>query len=197
MNNRAVFLDRDGVINSMVYYKDHGIVDSPFTCRQFKVLPGVKRAIKLIKGMGMKAIVVSNQPGMAKGHYSCVELQAIDKKMCATLKGSISLDGVYYCLHHPQAKFSKYRKNCSCRKPKPGLILKAAKEQGIDLSRSYMIGDGVSDIEAGSRAGCKTILLGRIKCDICSVMSARDIRPDAVANGLLDAVLKIKKWEGA
>jgi len=196
MKDKAVFLDRDGVINRMVYYEEHGIIDSPFKPEQLYIFPEAKKAISMIHGMGMKAILVSNQPGMAKGFYSLKTFNVINKKMNSVLSGVSSLDAVYYCLHHPKAKIKKYKKTCSCRKPKPGLLFKASREKGVDLARSYMVGDGITDIEAGKRAGCKTILIGNPKCDICSLFSYRGFKPDAIAGGILEAVSKIKKWEG-
>ena len=190
----AVFLDRDGVINR-IHDEDLGVVGSPFRPEQFILYSDVTEAIALIHQMGKKAILVSNQPDMAKGHYSKKSFEALNRKMKSLLKGSSALDGVYYCLHHPDAVVEEYRKICECRKPKPGLLRQAAREQGIDLSTSYMIGDGISDIEAGNKAGCRTILIGRQKCDICRLLSERALRPSAVSKNLLAAVQKIKEWE--
>ena len=194
---KAVILDKDGVINEMVYNSEFGTVDSPLNPKEFKLLNGVAKAIKLFKKMGFLVIAASNQPAVAKGKMSLELLAEIDKKMKKELsKGGAHLDGVYYCLHHPdksQVKIKKYLKNCNCRKPKPGLILKAAKELNIDLSKSYMIGDGLIDVEAGERAGCKTIFLGNLKNYWCEAMQKRKIKPDFVAKNLLEAVKIIKK----
>ena len=106
------------------------------------------------------------------------------------------LDAIYCCLHHPdisQVKIKKYLKNCNCRKPKPGLILKAAKDLKIDLSKSYIIGDGLIDIQAGEKAGCKTIFLGKLKSYWCEAMQKREIKPDFIAKNLLEAVKIIKR----
>lgn len=195
IKNKAIFLDRDGVINKMVYYRDHGIVDSPFSPKQFSLCPKVAEAIRLIHTMGIKAILVSNQPGIAKGFYGPAVFDTINRKMQSLLRGSSSLDGIYYCLHHPQAKVRKYKKACSCRKPRPGLLLRASREHGIDLRRSYMVGDGINDVEAGKKAGCKTVFIGKLKCDACSLVSKRRFKPDAIAKNLLEAVRKIKQWE--
>ena len=195
-NSSAVFLDRDGVINRIVYYAELGIVDSPFTPGQFVLYPDVAEAIALIHQMGKKAILVSNQPGMAKGHYSKRSFEALNRKMESMLKGSSALDGVYYCLHHPDAVIEKYRKICDCRKPEAGLLWQASREQGINLASSYMVGDGISDIQAGNKAGCRTILVGGGKCDICRLLSEKGLRPSAVTKNLLEAVQKIKEWEG-
>ena len=171
---KAAFLDRDGVINGLVHYEEHGLIDSPFTFEQFKILDGVKEAIRKIKGKGYEVIIVSNQPGVAKGFFGKDVLEKIDKKMNEEL--DIDLDNIYYCVHHPQCSGE-----CDCRKPKPGLILKAAKEHGIDIKNSIMVGDGWSDVKAGKNAGCKkNILIGRNnKCDLCRILKENDVFPDA------------------
>lgn len=198
MNKRksAVFLDRDGVINRLVYYDELGIIDSPFHPNQFILNPGVKKAIALIHKMGKKVILVSNQPGMAKGYYSKKTFDSLNKKMKSMLDAESSLDGIYYCLHHPRGVITRYRRVCSCRKPKAGLLLKASREKHIDLKSSYMIGDGITDIETGKKAGCKIILIGQGKCDMCKILLKKGLKPDAIAENLLEAVNKIKKWEG-
>jgi len=194
---KAVFLDRDGVINAMVYNPDYGIVDSPINPEEFKLLPGVGKAIKRIEEMGFLTLVISNQPGIAKGKLSLKVLEAIDKKMKEELaEFGARLDRIYYCLHHPEAIKKEYRKNCPCRKPNPGLLLKAAEELQISLNSSYMIGDGLTDIQAGERAGCKTILLGRLKCDLCRLMEDLEVKPDLIASNLARAVKLIEKLEG-
>ncbi len=185
---KAVFLDRDGVINELVYHKEQGIVDSPFTVGQFRLLPGVSEAIKKLREMDYKAILVSNQPGMAKGILSAEAFDNIRDKMKEELakEGSL-LDGEYYCFHHPEAKAEKFRVNCKCRKPNPGLIIQAAQDMCIELSESWMIGDNLSDVKAGKRAGCRTILLGRMKCQLCHTMDEEDARPNAIVKDLRDA----------
>lgn len=191
----AIFLDRDGVINPLVYYEDLGTIDSPFSSRQFVLYPGVSKAIALIHKMKKKAIIISNQPGMAKGFYSKKSFDSVNDKMRFLLKGNSFLDGVYYCLHHPEAKIRKYRKVCRCRKPSAGLILKAALDHNIELERSYMIGDGLTDIEAGKKAGCRTILIGRKKCDMCKLLFQKRLKPNIIVESLLEAVKEIMKEE--
>ncbi len=97
------------------------------------------------------------------------------------------LDGEYYCFHHPKAKVDKLRANCECRKPKPGLLIQAARDMDIDLSQSWMIGDGLNDVRAGKEAGCRTILLGRMKCELCRLMDEENARPDFITPDLLEA----------
>jgi D-glycero-D-manno-heptose 1,7-bisphosphate phosphatase len=192
--NRAVFLDRDGVINQIVYHADIGVLDTPFHPSQFKLLPGVEKALRKINRLGFKTIIVSNQPGVAKKHMRLENFYRIDLKMRKELaKKKVFLDAVYYCLHHPQGGDKRFKKNCSCRKPKSGLILKAAKEQEIDLENSYMIGDSLTDIQAGEKAGCTTFLLGNRKCDLCKFMEEKNARPDFIVKNLYQAVKFIEK----
>jgi D-glycero-D-manno-heptose 1,7-bisphosphate phosphatase len=106
------------------------------------------------------------------------------------------LDGEYYCFHHPEAKVEGLKGNCACRKPKPGLLLQAAKEMDIDLSKSWMIGDGLIDVKAGKGAGTRTILLGRVKCELCHLMDEEDDRPDFVVPNLLQAAQRISEVRG-
>ena len=185
---KAVFIDRDGVINELIYYPEQGIIDSPFTVEQFRLLPGVGEAIKKFHEMDYKVVLVSNQPGIAKGNLSEETFGEIRSKMKQELaKDGAFLDGEYYCFHHPEAKVERLKANCECRKPKPGLLLQAAKDMDIDLSQSWMIGDGLTDVKAGRSAGTRTILLGRIKCEACRLMDEEGARPDAIASNLGEA----------
>ena len=194
---KAVFLDRDGVINELIYYPEHGIIDSPFTVEQFRLFPGVGEAIKKFREMDYKVILASNQPGIAKGHMSEETFERIRRKMKEALaKEGAFLDAEYFCLHHPEAKVEMLRTNCECRKPKPGLLLQAAKEMDIDLSQSWMVGDGLTDIKAGKSAGTRTILLGIIKCELCHLMDEEDARPGAITSNLNEAVQFILKQGG-
>ncbi|MCL5265286.1 MAG: HAD family hydrolase [Chloroflexi bacterium] len=183
---RAVFLDRDGVINRMLYNPDFGLLDSPQNTDQFDLVPGAPKAIRLINEMGFVCVVVSNQPGIAKGKYTPAILESVTDKMHRLLaENGARLDGVYYCLHHPEALLEEYRVTCDCRKPRPGLILRAAADMGIDLGASFMVGDGLTDILAGKTAGCTTILLGNRKCEMCQMMDEFGIRPDVLADDIV------------
>jgi D-glycero-D-manno-heptose 1,7-bisphosphate phosphatase len=183
---RAALLDRDGVMNELIYHREQGIIDSPFTADQFRLLPGVGEAINRFHEMGYKVILVSNQPGIAKGHMSGEGFDKIREKMKGELaKEGAFLDGEYYCLHHPEAKIYGLKIDCACRKPRPGLLLQAAEDMDIDLHRSWMIGDGLTDVKAGKAAGCRTILLGRMKCEFCHLMDEENARPDAICSDLL------------
>jgi len=187
--NRAVFLDRDGVINELVYHQEQEIIDSPFTPGQFKLIPGVTRALKALRQNGYLTILVSNQPGIAKGHMTVKNFELIRQKMNSELIGDgAELDGEYYCLHHPEALVEKYRMQSYCRKPLPGLLFKAAMEKDIDLKQSWLIGDNLSDIQAGKAAGCRTILIGTMKCELCQLMGERNVFPDKIVGNITEAV---------
>ena len=193
--NRAIFLDRDGVINPMVYDPEHGFVDSPANPAQFELCPDASTAVRVINEMGFLAVIASNQPGIAKGKYVPRLLDAMREKMLDGIAaGGGRIDGVYYCLHHPEARLSAYRVSCDCRKPKPGLLVQASLDLKIDLRRSYMVGDGLVDVAAGRSAGCRTVLLGALKCDLCRLMDDGN-RPDFTADGLLEAVQLIRTLE--
>ncbi len=191
-----MFLDRDGVINDLVYYQEMGIIDSPFTVEQFKLLPGVAEAINKLREEGFRVVIVSNQPGIAKRHLSQEVFEKIKTRMKEELvnEGAF-LDGEYYCLHHPEATVINFKVDCDCRKPKSGLLLQGAKDLDIDLSQSWMIGDGLTDVMAGKNVGCKTILLGRMKCQLCPRMDEENAKPDIIAANLLEAARTILKEE--
>jgi D,D-heptose 1,7-bisphosphate phosphatase len=189
---KAVFLDRDGVINELVYYQEQGVIDSPFTVEQFRLLPGVGKAIRSFHDMGYKVIVVSNQPGIAKGHLSWETFGQITEKMKQYLAGEGAfVDREYYCFHHPEAKIDNLRSDCDCRKPKPGMLLQAAEDMSIDLSQSWLVGDNLTDIKAGKEAGCHTMLLGKMKCEYCRLMDEEGARPEVICTNLLEAAEKI------
>lgn len=187
--NRAIFLDRDGVINELVYHQEQEVIDSPFTPRQFKLIHDVADALKTLHYAGYLTVLVSNQPGIAKGHMTVKNFELIKHKMNSELNNDgAALDGEYYCLHHPDAVIEKYRMQCDCRKPLPGLLFKAAMEKDIDLKQSWLIGDNLSDIQAGIAAGCRTILIGTMKCELCHLMSEQNIFPDKIFGNIGDAV---------
>ena len=190
----AVFLDRDGVINQLVFYPDLGLIDSPLNPTEFKLIPGAAEAIKTFNHLGLKVIVISNQPAIAKGKMSEELFDGIRQKMKSLLaKNGAHVDGEYYCLHHPEAIRVEFKVKCHCRKPQPGLILKAAKELDLKTSKSYMIGDGVTDIKAGQVVGCKSIFIGAVKCDLCRLMETMAVRPDIITTSLLSASKIIEK----
>ena len=193
---RAVFLDRDGVVNELVYFPEHGIIDSPFVAGQFRLCRGVPEAIKKFQHAGYKVIIASNQPGIAKGHILPQDFQQIRKTMKIQLaEEDVVLDGEYYCLHHPEAKIERYRTDCACRKPKPGLIFNAARDMDIDVAESWFIGDNLSDIQAGRSAGCHTLLIAKMHCELCHLMYNEGVKPETVKSDLLEAADFILKGE--
>lgn len=157
---KAIFLDRDGTINKYVGF----LTD----INEFELLDGVTEAIKMINESGYLAIVVTNQPVIARGEVSVEELQEIHNKM-ETLLGQSGayIDDIFYCPHHPHKGYEgerpEYKIECECRKPKPGMLFAAAEKYNIDLSESWMIGDGENDIEAGKNAGCKVCAVGDVE----------------------------------
>lgn len=154
---KAIFLDRDGTINQYIgFLKD---------IQQFELLPDITKAIKKINASGYLAIVVTNQPVIARGEVTFDGLEQIHNKMETLLgKDGAYLDAIYYCPHHPhkgyEGEVAELKIECDCRKPKPGMLLQAAKDFNIDLESSWMIGDGENDILAGKNAGCHTALIG-------------------------------------
>jgi D,D-heptose 1,7-bisphosphate phosphatase len=196
VQRRAIFLDRDGVINEYAYNAEFGLVDSPTNLKEFRLFPGVPEAIAEFNRLGLLVIVVSNQPGIAKGKFSKTLLSAITRKMEVAVRArGGKIDGVYYCLHHPEAVTCEYRLRCDCRKPAPGLILQSAKEWNIDLQRSYTVGDGIVDILAGQAAGTLTIFISSRKCYVCDELSRHGLKPDYIASGLSEAAQIISALE--
>ena len=149
---RAVFLDRDGTIVEDIGYLHE--ID------KVKFLPKVRKAIKLINESGFKVIVITNQAGVARGYFAEETVKELNKYIQETLaRREAFIDMIYYCPHHVEGIIEEYRKDCYYRKPNPGMIEKATREFSLDLRNSFVIGDKISDVEAGHRAGCRTILL--------------------------------------
>jgi D-glycero-D-manno-heptose 1,7-bisphosphate phosphatase len=174
----AVFLDRDGTINEEVGYLD--------CLEKLRLIPGAAEAIRLIRERGMKAVVITNQSGVARGIFDEAFVHAAHERLREMLqKEGAFLDGFYFCPHHPTEGKGRYLMNCACRKPAPGLLLRAAEELSIDPVRSYMIGDTVKDIEAGSRFGAKGILvLTGYGAEAADTL----VRPACIAKDILTAV---------
>ena len=190
---KAVFLDRDGVINALVYHEDAGIIDAPFTRSQFQLLPRVPKAIRLLNDLALSVAIVSNQPGIAKGYLKPGMLNTFERMMLSRIRaGGGYIDRIYYCLHHPKAKVAKLRQRCRCRKPEIGLLEQAAADLCVSLDECYMVGDGIPDLLAGSRAGCRTIFIGRWKCEICQFTEGASVQPALVAKDLWEAAQIIR-----
>lgn len=149
---KAIFLDKDGTL----------VDNLPYNVEQSRITlcPGAGAGLRLLAGLGYRLFVVTNQDGVAHGYFSEKDVQGVGRKLTDLLvRERLSLDGFYYCPHHPNGAVARYRRDCNCRKPKPGLLLQAAQARGIDLRSSWMIGDILHDVEAGNRAGCRTLLV--------------------------------------
>ncbi len=187
---RAVFLDRDGTINELVYQHKSARLDSPFDVSQVKVNPRVRYAIKALAIIFDKIIIVSNQPGIAKGHFTEETLEKITQEILLIIdKHGKYIDDVIYCKHHPEGLAdSAYTKECLNRKPNDGMLRLAREKYDLDLAECFMIGDRLTDIAAGKKANCRTILISNKKrLDMMSIM------PDYIAKDLASAVEVIKK----
>ncbi len=149
---RAVFLDRDGTIIEEVGYLDRA--------ERLKMIPGAEKAISKLNQAGIKVVVVTNQSGIARGYFSEACVEEIHERMREELaRSGARIDAFYYCPHHPEGSIERYRSNCDCRKPGIGLLERAAREHNLDLSSCFVVGDKYADVEAGFRAGSRSILV--------------------------------------
>jgi histidinol-phosphate phosphatase family protein len=171
----AVFLDRDGTINEEVDY-----LDDP---DRLYLIPGAAEAIRLLNEAGIRVIVVSNQSGVGRGYFSAATVETIHQRLAMQLaEHNARYDAIYFCPHHPT-------QGCECRKPKSGMLLQAAREHGIDTQRAFMVGDKISDLCAGRRVGCRTVLVltgyGEQARKLCN---NSDFKPDYISPNLYDTV---------
>ncbi|WP_321504065.1 D-glycero-beta-D-manno-heptose 1,7-bisphosphate 7-phosphatase [uncultured Methanoregula sp.] len=176
MKNNAVFVDRDGTINIDVHY-----LNDP---DKFEMYPGVGEGIKQLKVKGYKIIVITNQSGIGRGYFTEQQLFRVHERMITEFqKFDVTLDGIYYCPHHPDD-------HCNCRKPNTGLFEKAVQEHNIDVKKSFMLGDKMLDIEAGKKIGVKTILIPEphLKEVLLSQKNEWRHNPDFIANNFRSAV---------
>ena len=149
---RGVFLDKDGTLIEDVPYN----VDPA----RIRLMPGAAEGLRLLGGAGYRLVVVSNQSGVARGLFPEGALAAVERRLRELLaEAGVALAGFYYCPHYPHGTVPAYAVACDCRKPGPGMIVRAAREHGIALARSWLVGDILDDVEAGRRAGCRTILV--------------------------------------
>ena len=173
--NRAIFFDRDGTIAVNAHY-----------CRRpedFKLFPETPGVIRDLNKHGFKVIIVTNQSGIGRGYFDKATLEKIHEKMKTDLaREGARIDGIYYCPHHPD-------ENCSCRKPKPALILQAAADCDIDLKNSFVVGDLPKDVDLGKAAGCHTILISRPDAD-----SDESSVPDATVASISNIPDTVLKW---
>ena len=179
----AVFIDRDGTLTEEMGYVNHP--------RRVRLLPRSAEAIRRLNHAGIPAVVVTNQAGVARGYFSEDVLHAVNGAVIALLKeAGAHLDGVYVCPHHPSVGEPPFRLDCDCRKPKPGLLHRAAADLSLDLAGSTMIGDKPSDLGAGRAVGARSILVltGYGLGEWEYRRAGFSVEPDHVAEDLLDAV---------
>ena len=186
----AVFLDRDGVLNEIVFNDDIEQMDSPQKPDQFKAFPEAAGAIKKMKDKGYYVFIATNQPGAAKGKCKLKTLYDINTMFVEQMaEQGADIDGVYMCAHYPSmcenTKEDFLIKKCDCRKPKPGLLLRPKDIYNIDYDNSYMVGDSFTDIVAGQAAGVKTVFIGDLKCDACKKLC--DIEATHIVRSVSDA----------
>jgi D-glycero-D-manno-heptose 1,7-bisphosphate phosphatase len=180
--NRAVFLDRDGTINEEVGYLK--------SLDMLKVIPGAGTAIRRLNAAGFKVVIITNQSGVARGYFPESLVHEAHALLTAALrKDGATIDGIYYCPHHPTEGNSMHTVQCDCRKPATGLIDRAARDLDIDLKQSFMVGDKWSDVELGHRAGARSILVrsGFAPDDAGNKRSAHVEDPDFTAHDLAEA----------
>jgi D-glycero-D-manno-heptose 1,7-bisphosphate phosphatase len=185
MSRAAVFLDRDGVINANVFNPATGAWESPHRPEDFRLADGAIDALKRLKAAGLPWFLVSNQPSYAKGKAPLDMIWAIARRCEEMLAGEgVGFVEAYYCLHHPAGVIEGYSGPCDCRKPSPAVVLAAAQRHGLDLARSWFVGDRDSDVDCGRRAGTRTI---RVAADH-PVATLAAVQADAEASGLAEAV---------
>jgi D-glycero-D-manno-heptose 1,7-bisphosphate phosphatase len=191
MKRRAVFMDRDGTISEEVGYVNHP--------SRYRVFPYSAEAVRVLNEAGWLAILVTNQAGVARGYFTEEIITAVHSVLNSELerKGA-RLDAIYYCAHHPTVGEPPYRFDCDCRKPRPGLIERAAREFEIDLNESWMIGDRYSDVELARNAHVHSafVLSGYGRGEWEYQRSAWQHEPEVVAEDLLSAVRKIVMGDG-
>lgn len=185
MSGQALFLDRDGTLVEPRHY--------PRTPEELVLLPGVGAALRSFRAAGFRLVVVTNQSGIAHGYFDETDLMRMHEHLAAQLRrDGVQLDGVYHCPHHPDGIVPEFSVRCDCRKPHPGLVRRAAQDLNIDPVRSWFIGDILDDIEAGRRAGCRTVL---VDLGTESRPSTPIRHPDYVARDIVHALAIIAELE--
>jgi D-glycero-D-manno-heptose 1,7-bisphosphate phosphatase len=178
----AVFLDRDGTVNEQMGYINHA--------SRFRLLENAAAGIRLLNRAGLPVVVVSNQSGVARGYFPAGLVDEVNRRMEEMLAAAgARLDGIYYCPHHPEARVPGFAADCDCRKPRPGLLLRAAADLDLDLGRSFVIGDRWSDLETAAAVGAAGILVltGYGRGELEYIAPGRELQPDHVAEDLLAA----------
>jgi D-glycero-D-manno-heptose 1,7-bisphosphate phosphatase len=191
----GVFLDRDGVLNEPVMDSDSGHAESPLRVADVHLIPGAAAAVCALRAAGYALVCVTNQPAAAKAKTTVGELEAIQLRVGELLAAEgARLDSWRMCLHHPDGVVSELSGHCDCRKPAPGMLLDAAAELGLELSRSWMFGDTDADVLAGRAAGCKTAL---IEHPASAHKRASGANHDLLARDLADAVAQLLALPGS
>jgi D-glycero-D-manno-heptose 1,7-bisphosphate phosphatase len=186
---RAAFLDRDGVLIEILRDPDRGILYTAFHPDQLRATRGALDSLRRLGELGYDRIVVTNQPGPAKGHFRESHLARMHERLREMFEGQI--DAIYHCPHHPEGGPGgdpALIQRCDCRKPRPGMLLRAAAERGIDLASSVIIGDSPDDVRAGRSAGVCTVLLNGGRCELCPNRAEDAAAPDATVPSLPEAV---------
>lgn len=187
MPNPALLLDKDGTLIDDVPYN----VDPA----RIRLARGVAEGVRRLHLLGYRLIVISNQPGIARGYFSELAMLDVERRLRELLfEAAAPLTGFYFCPHDPRGRVAHYARHCACRKPAPGLLRWAARRHDLDLSRSWFIGDILDDVEAGNRAGCRTVLLDNGHEHQWRQGPHR--RPDRIAADLLEAAKEIAVAEG-
>lgn len=183
MPSRAVFMDLSGTISDEVGHLNH--------LSRFRLLPGAVEAVRLVNASGWKAVLATNQSGVARGYFPLSLLDEVYGELGRRLAaGGAWLDRVYHCPHHPTEGAPLYRCECDCRKPRPGMLKQAAQELDLDLGRSFVVGDKITDVEAGHRAGARGVLVltGYGRGEVEYTRASWSTEPDHIAEDLLAAV---------
>ena len=189
----AIFLDRDGTLNVDVGYLD--------AVERLELIPGAVEAVRMFNRLNKKVIVVSNQSGVARGYFDEDRVREIHAALAQKFaRAGAAIDAFYYCPHHPTFGKPPYLQDCDCRKPRPGMFVKAAREHNIDLTRSFMIGDKYSDVEAGKRLQMTSILVltGSGKKHVQRYKDdPTRIQPDIIVKDVWEAAQYIATYESA
>lgn len=186
MKRRAVFIDRDGTLSEEVGYINHP--------SRYLLFPYAAGAVKLLNDHEWLAVIITNQAGVARGYFDEAMIQRVHDNLKRDLQSAgARIDGIYYCAHHPSVGEPPYRQDCDCRKPKPGLIKRAATDLNIDVQQSWMIGDRYSDIELARNAGVRSalVLSGYGRGEWESQRSSWQHQPDLIAENLFEAIVSI------
>jgi D-glycero-D-manno-heptose 1,7-bisphosphate phosphatase len=188
MPHPAVFLDRDGTLVEEVGYVDR--------LDRLVLFPWSLDAVRLLHRAGLRVIVTTNQAGVARGYFGEEFVRRAHAHLDAQIRAAgAEVSGYYYCPHHPDASVPEYRRTCDCRKPSPGMLLQAAREHDLDLSRSFAVGDRWSDVEAGTRAGVRSILVLSGYGSAESTRPRPNLRADHQADTLIDATTWILRQQ--